>query len=309
MVDILLATYNGAEYLREQIDSLLSQSFNDWRLIIRDDGSTDETLRIIESYVSKYPVKINLVKDNKIVKSAKHNFWSLLEHSDAEYVTFCDQDDIWFSNKIEQSLKAIQLEERKNPNFPILIHTDLTVVGENRSIINTSLYDMQNIEVSYFDRVERLLVQNAITGCTMMINRALAEKLKSIPNEAIMHDWWIALHAMIFGKIVYLKDSHILYRQHISNTVGAKDTRSIVYLTRQLRNVKAMKENIKQTYRQARALYEHLVITDVDPSLLYIIERYAKLIDENKITKIITIIRFGYLKNGLIRRIGQIFLC
>lgn len=309
MVDILLATYNGANYLNEQIDSILSQSFIDWRLIIRDDGSTDNTLSILKYYVNEYPSKILLIIDDKNVRSAKLNFWSLLSHSNSEHIMFCDQDDIWLPNKIEQSLKAMHAEEQHNPSLPILIHSDLTVVNERGFVINASLYEMQNIKIPYFNSIERLLVQNAITGCTMMINRALADKLSTIQNDSIMHDWWIALHAIIFGKIIYLKDPQILYRQHVSNTVGAKDTRSIAYITRQFQNINLMKENINQTYRQARALHECLVTTGINPALLNIIGRYAKLSNKSKITKILTIARYGYLKNSFIRRLGQFILC
>lgn len=309
MVDILLATFNGELFIEEQIQSILNQTFNDWILIVRDDGSSDRTREIISRYSLKYPDKIINIQDGLPSGSAKNNFLSLLKHSKNKYIMFCDQDDIWLPNKIEQSLKAIQKEEKHNLNVPILIHSDLTVVNENGAIICASLYEMQNINMSYFNRVERLLVQNAITGCTMMINRALAEKLGTIPNDAIMHDWWIALHAIVFGKIVYLKDSQILYRQHVSNTVGAKDTRSIAYITRQLRNIKGMKDNINQTYHQARALHECLVTTDINPALLNVIGRYAKLSYKSKIIKLLTIVRYGYLKNSFIRRLGQLILC
>lgn len=309
MVDILLATFNGELFIEEQIQSILKQTFNDWILIVRDDGSSDRTREIIFRYSLKYPDKIINIQDGLPSGSAKNNFLSLLKHSKNKYVMFCDQDDIWLPNKIELCLKAMQTEEQHYPSSPILIHSDLTVVNENGAIICASLYEMQNIKMSYFNRIERLLVQNAITGCTMMINRALADMLSTIPNDAIMHDWWIALHAIIFGKIVYLKDSQILYRQHVSNTVGAKDTRSIAYITHQLRNIKGMKDNINQTYLQARALYECLVTTDINPALLDVIDRYAKLSNKNKIIKILTIVRYGYLKNSLVRRLGQLILC
>lgn len=309
MVDILLATYNGAQFIEEQIQSILNQTYTCWNLIIRDDGSTDRTIEIIKAIMIEHVNKITLIEDGDRSGSAKNNFYILLEHSKNAYVMFCDQDDVWLPYKIERSLVAMQQEENKKINLPILIHSDLTVVSEQGEVINNSLYSMQNIDVFYFDRIERLLVQNAVTGCTMMMNRTLADRILAMPAEAIMHDWWIALHAMVFGEIIYLQEPQILYRQHSSNAVGAKNTRSFAYIVRQMQNLSVMKQNIKQTYHQAEALYNCLTELDLQFDDLIKIKRYGKLTKANKFVRVYTLARFGYLKNSFIRRLGQLFLC
>ncbi|MBS5112853.1 MAG: glycosyltransferase [Coprobacillus cateniformis] len=108
MVDILLATYNGEKYIREQIDSILNQTYQDFRILIRDDGSKDETVSIIENYTKKYQGKIVLIQDNIECGSSVSNFMELSKHATADYIMYCDQDDYWFTNKIDSSLNAIR---------------------------------------------------------------------------------------------------------------------------------------------------------------------------------------------------------
>ncbi|MER3478802.1 MAG: glycosyltransferase family 2 protein, partial [Leptolyngbya sp. ERB_1_2] len=107
-VDILLATYNGADFLGEQLDSLLRQTYRDWQLLIRDDGSEDQTLNIIESYITSRSRQIYLFKDNHRALGAVGNFAKLIKYSQAEYTLFCDQDDVWLKEKLELSLKRMQ---------------------------------------------------------------------------------------------------------------------------------------------------------------------------------------------------------
>ena len=104
-VDILLATYNGERFLDEQMHSLLSQSYTEWHLIIRDDGSTDNTLAIIQRYKKQYPNKITILEDNLANLGACRNFGRILEQSDADYAMFCDQDDVWLPKKIPRPAK------------------------------------------------------------------------------------------------------------------------------------------------------------------------------------------------------------
>jgi glycosyltransferase involved in cell wall biosynthesis len=113
-VQILLATYNGARFLREQLDSLFNQTFQDFTVLIRDDGSTDNTVQIIEEYNQKFPNKITLLEDSFKNVGATQNFGILLENATADYIFFCDQDDIWVKHKIEKSLQKIQSLENGN---------------------------------------------------------------------------------------------------------------------------------------------------------------------------------------------------
>jgi len=221
-IDILLATYNGQEYLAEQIDSILAQSNQDWQLLIRDDESCDDTLSIIKDYLSRYSSKIKLIEDNDLHLGAKLNFQRLLEHSTAKYIMFCDQDDVWLNQKIEVTLKTMQAAEKNYPNKPIMVHSDSIVVDANLKNIADSKWAYEKIWPRKNDDLNRIMSQNVATGCTIMINKRAKNVSLPIPKDAIMHDWWIAIKVAKHGKIVYIPDKLVLYRQHPGNLVGAK---------------------------------------------------------------------------------------
>jgi len=222
MIDILLATYNGQAYLREQIDSILAQSNQDWRLLIRDDGSDDGTVSIIKDYVARYSDRITLIEDSGCHLGASLNFQRLLENSIAEYIMFSDQDDVWLPQKIEVTLNLMKATEKDYPNKPIMVHSDLIVVDANLKKIADSLWTHQKIWPSKDDDLSRIISQNVATGCTIMINRKAKKVSLPIPKESIMYDWWIAIKVAERGKIVHIPDQLVLYRQHPDNLVGAK---------------------------------------------------------------------------------------
>ena len=224
-VYILLATYNGEKYLKHQIDSLLRQTHIDWILWIHDDNSNDNTVNIIIDYTKNYPGKIKLLDDNISTGGAKENFIYLLNNIDAnyDYIMFCDQDDIWFENKIEFTLSKMKEVEVSNPTKPVIIHTDLKVVDSDLSAISESFFIYQNIKPDWSKEFDMSLVQNSITGCTMMINKKAKEISLPIGINAIMHDWWILLRVLQNNGVVeFIEDTTILYRQHALNDVGAK---------------------------------------------------------------------------------------
>ena len=221
-IDILLATYNGQDYLGEQIDSILAQSNQDWRLVIRDDGSADNTLSIIKDYVSRYPDKIGFIEDEGSHLGASLNFQRLLENSAAEYIMFCDQDDVWLPRKIERTLNLLKATEKEYPNKPVLVHTDLRVVDSRLKTIARSTWRYQGTFPEIGNDPDKVVLQNVATGCTIMINQKAKDASMPIPKEAIMHDWWIVINVAKHGRIVYIPDQLVLYRQHSNNAVGAK---------------------------------------------------------------------------------------
>lgn len=220
-IDILLATFNGAPFLAELLDSILAQTAGDWRLVVRDDGSTDDTPRIIGKYQSNHPDKVSLFRDKGETLGPCGNFARLLQHSKADYTMFCDQDDVWLPEKIELTFEKMQeLEGLYGEDTPLMVHTDLKVVDGNLNPLSDSLWCYQRTNPNA-TALNRLLVQNVATGCTVMINRALRELALPIPEEARMHDWWLALVAVAFGHIGHLSQATVLYRQHGRNDSGA----------------------------------------------------------------------------------------
>ena len=220
-IEILLATCNGAAYLSALLDSLLAQTHGNWRLVIRDDGSTDGTLRIIDRYLANHPDRVGILRDKGETLGPCGNFARLLDHSRADYTMFCDQDDVWLPEKIELTMARMrEMESLYGEDTPIMVHTDLRVVDSNLKPLSDSLWRYQATDPDA-TALNRLLVQNVATGCTVMINRALRELALPIPVEARMHDWWLALTAAAFGRIGHVAQPTVLYRQHGRNDSGA----------------------------------------------------------------------------------------
>jgi glycosyltransferase involved in cell wall biosynthesis len=238
-VDILLATYNGQKYLAEQIDSILAQSYQDWQLLIRDDESDDGTVKIIKDYACRLSGKIKLLTDNENHLGASLNFGKLLEYADSDYVMFCDQDDVWLPNKIELTLNEMKDAEQIYPDKPILVHTDLRVTDSQLNTIAESMWRYQKLYPEIGDDLNKIMAQNVVTGCTVMINKKARAVSMPIPKEAVLYDWWIALNVCRHGKVVYLSIPSILYRQHSDNEVGAQKI-DIIHFLKKLRNTRKL---------------------------------------------------------------------
>ena len=306
MIDILMATYNGEKYIQEQIESIISQTYTKWRLYIRDDGSVDGTVQIVDKYVHQYPEKIIRVEHKDYKKSAKLNFAELIYNSDGDYIMCCDQDDIWVSTKIELTLNKMKiLEKQYGKKTVLLVHTDLKVVNENLHEISNSMFKMQKLDKKA-TTLNKLVVQNSITGCTMMFNKELKKRITRMPNEMIMHDWWIGLIASSFGHIGFVDMPTILYRQHNSNAVGVKNVTTLKYMFKKYKEIESMKKSLDITYDQAVAFLD-MYKNQISTSNQKILERYSSLRKMNKYDRIKVVNRYKFFKYGLARRIGQIY--
>ncbi len=226
-ITILLATYNGSKYLAHQLDSLFNQTYKNWRLLIRDDGSTDNTLHIVEKYKNQYPDLITVIpKTENQIKGSVANFSALLQAAtDTDYIMFCDQDDEWKPTKIETTFSRLKdLEAIHGKQHAVMVFTNFQYVDEEMKVIE-SKNDFQINTLADFGFAQ-LLAQNPVYGCTSIINRALADKVKSVPRQAENHDHWIALVAAAFGTLYYLNEKTVLYRQHGKNVSGSHDNDS-----------------------------------------------------------------------------------
>lgn len=221
-VEVLLATYNGERFLRDQVESILTQDYSRLKILARDDGSTDGTRRVLEEYADKHPSSVALLPPGEATGNAKWNFLRLLEASSAPYVCFADQDDVWKRWKVSRQMSAMEaMEARHGKETPLLVFSDLEIVNDRLELLHRSFWKHQRITPHRIGQLNRLLTQNVVTGCTALMNRPLAELAKTMPEEAFMHDWWIALMAAAFGAGAYLLEATVLYRQHGSNVVGA----------------------------------------------------------------------------------------
>lgn len=222
MLAVLLSTYNGERFLREQLDSLFLQTFSDFTLYVRDDGSSDQTISILLEYEKKY-TNIVIFKNDQINRGACMSFIWLLKNVEAEYYMFCDQDDIWFPSKIELTFNAIKSEEFRSKNMPILVHTDLIVTNSNLDIICESLWKNDKTDPLKITR-KYLRIVNYITGCTMLFNRIARDLAILNYKNVLMHDFWVGICVdAANGAIVTLPIPTIYYRQHSSNAIGASN--------------------------------------------------------------------------------------
>jgi glycosyltransferase involved in cell wall biosynthesis len=295
--DILLATYQGADYIKEQIESLLSQTYTPIRILARDDGSTDRTLEILKTYSNHLTIIPN--GNNGGIRN---NFSELLQHSTADYVFFSDQDDIWLPNKVADTIKELKWMERKfGRSTPLLVHTDLKVVKKDLSTISPSFWHYANLKPKQTS-LNRLLVQNNITGCTMGMNRALIKLTESIPSGAIMHDWWVGLVASCFGHIGHLKDPTMLYRQHTTNDTGAKKNSMRAFMEQSAIESTKKATCEQQTYEQAKQFLE-CYGTKMNPTARQVVETYINLKNQPYLKQKQLVLKHQFFKQGFLRNV------
>jgi len=292
MIAILLSTYNGEKYIKEQLESILKQTYQKFVLIVRDDGSKDKTVEILENYSLK-DKRILLIETGSNVGIKQSFFYLLnyaLQYTNAQYFMFCDQDDVWLPGKLEFFLK------KAVSKYPQLLHSDLVVVNEKLNKIADSFWNYQNLNPE-FKTLNYLLVQNNITGCAMMINRELAKIVKYHENM-IMHDWWIGLIASMFGKIEYIRIPTVLYRQHANNDIGANKY-GLGYVLKKLKT----SNSLTKIFNQAKGLKE-IYEKDINTNYSIILENFLQLNNQNFFEKRKNIIKYKFFKSDFLRNLG-----
>jgi glycosyltransferase involved in cell wall biosynthesis len=253
-VDVLLATYNGARFLSELLRSIEAQTHPDWRLIVRDDGSNDDTPAILAEFAHRHADRVRLVRDGRRRLGACGNFAALLEASEAPYFMFCDQDDVWLPEKIAALLHSLQqLETRRGSQTPLLVHSDLVLVDDALCILHQSYWRYARLLYPSARRSPaRLMLRNYVTGCALIANAALRRAALPIPPEARMHDWWVALVAAVLGEVAEHRTPTVLYRQHQKNELGAQSRHPLALLRQFLRAPLAIAKTVRNDIRRAQ---------------------------------------------------------
>lgn len=208
-VQVLMSTYNGEQFLREQIESVLNQTWKNLDILIRDDGSKDQTREILKDYRDNHSnIHIYLEENCGVTRS----FFELLKKSDADFVAFCDQDDIWMEQKIEKAVAKLRQEQG-----PVLYCSNKILADSTGNPMHQQ--DSRRRRPGFGNAV----VECICTGCTAVMNRQLAEIIKTrLPDRAILHDWWSYLAACYVGTVIFDEHAYIKYRQHGQNVVGAR---------------------------------------------------------------------------------------
>lgn len=217
---VLMSTYNGEKYLREQLDSIFAQSGVDVLLFVRDDGSLDKTVNIINDYRKIYPKSIYFIQGENIgfAKSFSVLVGKALEiFPNIEYFAFSDQDDVWLENKLREGVFRLQHFDKDRPN---LYCSALTPVDMSLKPLNRKLQPYQPQIITK----QKSMIRNYATGCTIIFNQKAALLYAKHPVESLqVHDWNMFQMCAFIGNVYYDPDSHILYRQHSSNQIGANN--------------------------------------------------------------------------------------
>ena len=305
MISILMTSFNGERFIGEQIASLLAQTLQDFKLYIQDDKSTDNTFAIVEKYAEKHPDKIHAAQNTENSGCAKLNYIRMMIAHKNDYLMLCDQDDVWLPDKIEVTLaKMREMEAKYGAKTPLLVHTDLRVVDNELETISPSFKAAMNANYEK-TKLHNQVIQNTLTGCTVMYNRVLAELITEAPTFMAMHDWWLMLIASAFGEIGSLDKQTILYRQHSENEIGAKDVRTLSYKINRVLNRAEIKEALSSTYAQAQGFLD-VFNNSLSADQKKLLEAYIDIPNHYKLARIIIVFRLGVFKNGFSRKIAQI---
>lgn len=214
-VTVLLSTYNGEKFLDEQLASISKQVDVDIKLLVRDDGSTDKTVDILERWRDK--VSLEIVHGNN--KGASSSFLEMIGSVDvgSDYYAFCDQDDYWYPEKLARAIEMLSKNDALAK--PALYFSETNITDNKLNIIRISKRVKKPVLFG------NTLVENVATGCTVVFNNQLlklAQDNNVRDTEIVMHDWWMMMLAAAVGHVVYDESSFILYRQHENNEVGSK---------------------------------------------------------------------------------------
>lgn len=283
-----MSTYNGQQFLSEQIRSIQEQSYTDWTLFIRDDGSSDNTKEILKDF-ERQDSRIHLIDSDKsdnlgVIKS----FHKLVNYERAGYYFFCDQDDVWLPNKLELSLNEAQ---NYPADLPLMVYMDLKVVNQDLEIMTESMVKSQSHHAN--TELVQELTENTVTGGVAMINHTLA-KMWQETDDILMHDWFLALLASAFGNLVFIDQPGELYRQHSDNVLGART------LSKRLKKwirphilFAVYWDLIKNSQKQAR----HLLQMPLSQSNRELIEGFVTIMDKPMLERFRILRKYGLRKN------------
>lgn len=305
-IDVLMAVYNGEKYIEEQITSILNQTYQNLHLFIRDNASEDSTVNIIEKLMEQNPDRITLLCSLENV-GVIGNFSALMEQSHADYVMFSDADDVWQLDKVEKTVaKLNELEKMHGKDKPLLVHTDLSVVNGQLKPLHPSFWKYSHIKPHKGHTLNRLIVQNVVTGCTVLVNRPLLNLALPIPESIVMHDWWLALIASAFGQIGTVDEPTMLYRQHGSNDTGAKKFSIVSSLKRHLNKKEQQKISLTKPkrFKQAQELlqrYKQLL----NPKQIILLSDFVLMEKASFFKKRYLMTKHKFLKHGFARNVAS----
>lgn len=304
--DVILAVWNGERYLPAMLDSLLSQTTRDFNVLVRDDGSRDGSLEILEKYKPKFDGRLSVIT-GEASGSATANFAILMRETKADYALFADQDDVWKPEKVELTLRSLkEAEATYGKSTPIYFATDIAVVNKDLELISPSYWKWKRLNPSMMGKLSQSLICVPIQGMASGINRALLDLSNPVAEKAISHDWWAQLIAAAMGKVICDPTTTALYRVHGGNASVPKQVGVLPYLRLGL-DASFLRRGLGRRIEQASALANALA-GRMPPDKLKIIRRFTRLQSQGFLQRRWTLVSGNYLYHDLVRSVATFVL-
>lgn len=229
-VVILLAVYNGERFLPEQLASIAAQTHRDWLLLASDDGSDDSSAALLDDFVRRYPSQAQRIPGG-CRRGPLAAFAALLDHAlaheshyrgDGEYaIAFADQDDRWHPDRLRLGVACIATEQLAAKPLPLLVYSELRLIDSDGRTLAERFSRYQGFDPQA-TRFSDLIIGNVVSGCSALLTPSLARLCAPLPAAAVMHDWWVALIASLYGRLCFIDQPLVDYRQHSDNAIGAQ---------------------------------------------------------------------------------------
>ena len=283
-ITILLATYNGAKFIESQLLSIIGQTFRDWILFVHDDGSTDNTLDILAKW-AKIDSRIHIIEDKISFGNAAENFMHLSKLASSDYVMFCDQDDVWFENKIQWMYDLIKNKDQCIPQLvysSAYLWTDYIIPGDK-------------LPLFFAKKLNDFLFLNCgINGCFGLFNLKTLDLLQQQNNQQAMHDHILQLIVLCFGEISYIKEPFMLYRRHNETVTNGKTHSKLLEKVTQNKEVPVIDKNHYNVILQFYESYKDSLSKDK----LEILTAYLKMKDQSFFGRIKSVFKYKFNIGG-----------
>ncbi|MEM9969475.1 MAG: glycosyltransferase family 2 protein [Pseudomonadota bacterium] len=314
-IAISMATYNGAAYLGQQLDSIAGQSFDDWHLWVRDDASTDGTPEILEAFAAAYPDRVTVLADKDGRLGVAGNFGRAAAANDAPYVAFSDQDDVWRPDRLEQALEAMRtLEARHPPETPVLVHADRRLIDGAGREITGSYWGSRGFDAAGYD-LGNALVTTLAAGAAMLVNRPLLTRGMPLPEGFPVHDAWFELIAHGLGVVGVIDGIALDWRRHGANTSGATTDgdspaarRFCARASRLLRNLDRQRRIYAGQFRRAET-FRAVFGDDLNAEVRARLDRFLALPGRTPLARLNAMLTGGPGPQGVARRLAFAALC
>lgn len=304
-VCVLIATYNGEQFLKEQLESIFSQTYANFKIYLSDDASCDSTVDILKYYKAKYPQKFFYNVNEKNIGFVK-NFEKLISQCEEEYIALADQDDIWHVQKLEKEMAAIVELKKEHGEIGLLINSDLEMVDESGNTIYHSYFKFRKYKLRDTKDVGHVLGPCAIMGNTLLFNQNLKDIILPFPDTLDVHDYWIGLNCELFGVRKTLFEPLVRYRIHTANSSNNSQK-----FNKKKNHISFFKRDIKlPNMKTNRKLFLPALVAKVrnkeDLEVLNAYMDYLKF-RKNRIKIYFSLLKYSLVKRDILFRIGLFF--